>query len=70
MGDGPNPAEDIVERLLVENEGLERALRIRIWNECKDGGMRDDDAYKRINREIETIKTEARAALNPTEQPK
>ena len=47
-------------------EALERALRIRIWNECKERGMRDEDAYKRINAEIEGIKTEALAP--PTAQ--
>jgi hypothetical protein len=34
---------------------LERALRIRIWNECKSAGMRDADAYKRINEEIAAL---------------
>ena len=42
-------------------EALERALRIRIWNECKEKGMCDEDASKRINAEIEGIKTEALA---------
>jgi hypothetical protein len=42
-------------------KGFERALRIRIWNECKGLGMRDDDCYKRINAEIEAIKAEVEA---------
>jgi hypothetical protein len=40
-------------------EALERALRIRIWNECKERGMRDADAYKRIEAEIAGVKTES-----------
>ena len=55
--------------LRAEHEALERALRIRIWNECKSVRMKDGDAYARINREIEAIKTDARASKQQKEQP-
>ena len=58
------------DELRAEHEALERALRVRIWNECKDRGMRDDDAYRRINREIEAVKTDARAALRAHQEGK
>jgi hypothetical protein len=27
-------------------------IRIRIWNECKRRGMKDDDAYREIRRRL------------------
>ncbi len=41
---------------------LDRAVRLRVWNECKAQGLRDDDAYSRIQSAIAAIATEARRA--------
>lgn len=51
------------EQLEAEHEEFERALRIRIWNECKRSGQRDAMAYRIINDTIAGLKASAAQAI-------
>lgn len=44
------------------NERIDRALRIRIWNEAKHAGLNDRAAMQRIHDELHAIATDARRA--------
>ncbi len=52
-------AEWTIERATGQRqlEELERALRIRIWNDCKAANMKDDAAYTVIKREMAKLLT-------------
>lgn len=58
------PAMPTNELIEAEREALERALRIGIWNRLRDSGVDQDTAIAEVNRTVEGVKTEARAALS------
>lgn len=50
---------EVSDKTTEEAVGIERALRIRLWNELRERGVAQDEAIRQVNAEIEAIKAEA-----------
>jgi hypothetical protein len=64
-----DPASDddlLLCRFIAEQAGIERALRIRVWNDCRNKGMSDSASYAEIRRVIEEARLQEPTIEDPT----